>query len=103
MYTCVTGSSSQRTRLAHLSQLSLVLTYQVHKMFYGFIYTLCNFYSHVDYYNTSETVIIPTKKPVISEDNAMPTYAYYIIGIGSAVLMIALGFLVGIITVSLVL
>jgi len=48
--------------------------------------------TYIDYYdNTTEPVIIPSKKPVISEDNAMPTYAYYIIGIGSAVLIIALG------------
>jgi len=36
------------------------------------------FYSHVDYYdNTSESVVIPTKKPVISEDTATPTYGMF--------------------------
>ena len=66
MYTCVTGSSSQRTSMAHLNLLSLVLTYLVHKMCY------------VDYYdNTSESVVIPTKKPVISEDTATPTYGMF--------------------------
>ena len=43
-------------------------------------------FSCVDYYdNTPELVAT-----VISEDTTIPTYAYYIIGIGSAVLLIVL-------------
>ena len=47
--------------------------------------------------NTTTTVPIrPSKMPVQSEDdhNATPTYAYYIIGIGGAVLMIALALVI---------
>ena len=59
-------------------------------------------YSHADYfYDNTTAVIIPTEDPVIiptedpvtvtSEDEEMPTYVYYIIGIGSAALIIGLG------------
>ena len=45
-------------------------------------------YSCTDYYDDIAE-IVPTRIPVTSED-ATPTYAYYIIGIGSAVLLIIL-------------
>ena len=43
---------------------------------------------YVDYNETTE--IVPPEKAAVSEDATTPTYAYYIIGIGSAVLLIAL-------------
>ena len=51
-----------------------------------------HFVSYIDYYdNTTEVVL--TDQPVMSqhsEDTTTPVYAYYIIGIGSAVLLIGL-------------
>ena len=47
-----------------------------------------DYYNSTDYDNTTETVA--TNSPVISEDDRIPTYAYYIIGIGSGVLLIIL-------------
>ena len=46
-------------------------------------------FSCVDYYDNT-TELVTTNKPVILEDTTTPTYAYYIIGIGSAVLLIVL-------------
>lgn len=44
---------------------------------------------HADYYdNTTEAVT--NDRSVISEDTTVPTYAYYIIGIGGALLIIVL-------------
>ena len=47
-----------------------------------------DYYDNTDYNETTETVA--TNRPVISEDDRMPTYAYYIIGIGGGVLLIVL-------------
>ena len=52
------------------------------------MHDLCSCIDYYDYNDTTETV--PTNSPVISEDNRIPTYAYYIIGIGSGVLLIVL-------------
>ena len=49
-----------------------------------------HFVSYIDYYDNTTEV---TNQPVMSqhsEDTTTPVYAYYIIGIGSAVLLIAL-------------
>ena len=54
--------------------------------------------SCVDYYNSTDiydtTEIVATNEPVISEDDRIPTYAYYIIGIGGGVLLIILALVV---------
>ena len=46
-------------------------------------------YSYIDH-NNNVSEIDPPEKAAVSEDATTPTYAYYIIGIGSAVLLIAL-------------
>ena len=47
--------------------------------------------SCIDYYDNNDTTeTVTTNSPVISEDDRIPTYAYYIIGIGSGVLLIVL-------------
>ena len=46
-------------------------------------------FSCVDYYDNT-TELVTNNKPVVSKDTATPTYAYYIIGIGSAVLLIVI-------------
>ena len=55
-------------------------------MHYLFVYT--------EYYDNTTNIPVVTDQPVMSqhseEDTTTPVYAYYIIGIGSAVLLIAL-------------